>query len=263
MNTILASVLSLSVLGLGLGLGLAYASKKFHIERDPRVEEVQKVLVGINCGACGFPGCSGAAEAIVKGEAPVDVCLPGAEEVAAKVGRIMGVSITASAVKRHAVVLCQGNDSIVKKRFAYNGLHSCAAAARLMGGDKACAYGCLGYADCVRVCTFNAIMVQNGIAVIDREKCTACQLCVRTCPKKIIRMVPAKEKRLVFCHSHDTGKVSRSRCAVSCIACGICVKSCPFEAITIENNLATIDPVKCTNCGICEEKCPTKAITAG
>jgi electron transport complex protein RnfB len=260
MNTVLYSVLSLSLLGLFIGIGLAYASKKFHVERDQRVEEVQKALVGSNCGACGFAGCAGAAEAIVKGDAPVDVCLPGAEDVGRKVAAILGVDYKNTKVKKHAVVLCQGTDKLVAKKFKYVGIKTCAAVAKFAAGDKACYYGCLGYGDCLRACKFGAIAIKDGIARVDRDKCTACLLCVKACPKKIIVMVPAKEKRVVLCHSHDTGKVSRTLCSVSCIACGICVKSCPFQAITLDNNLATINYDKCTNCGICEEKCPTKSI---
>ncbi|MBU0579752.1 MAG: RnfABCDGE type electron transport complex subunit B [Candidatus Margulisbacteria bacterium] len=264
MNIILASIISLGLLGLALGVSLAYASKKFHVERDPRIEKINEALVGTNCGACGFPGCAGAAEAIAKGDALVNVCLPGGEEVARKVAEIMGFEYSSEGKLRdYAVVLCQGNNTKAKKKYMYYGLNTCLAASKLEGGDKACTYGCLGYADCQRVCNYGAIKIQDGLAIIDQDKCTSCTLCVAACPKNIIKMIPAKEKRVVFCQSKDKGPVSRKVCTISCIGCGICVKNCPFEAIALKDNLATINYDKCTNCAICEEKCPTKAIMSG
>jgi len=263
MNIIIASVISLGLVGVALGLMLAYASKKFHVERDPRVEHVLAALAGSNCGACGYAGCSGAAEAVSRGEAPINVCLPGGAEVAKEVARIMGAEFTGGKIKEYAVVLCHGDISKARKKFTYHGVPTCAAAVLLEKGDKACSYGCLGYADCQRACLFGAIKIKDGLAIIDRDKCTGCTLCVKACPKAIITMVPAKEKRIVFCMSKDKGPVSRKLCDISCIGCGICVKECPFAAITMNDNLATIHYDKCTNCAICEEKCPTKSITSG
>jgi Na+-translocating ferredoxin:NAD+ oxidoreductase subunit B len=38
------------------------------------------------------------------------------------------------------------------------------------------------------------------------------------------------------------------------------VKICPHDAITLENNLAYIDPVRCKLCRKCVTECPTGAI---
>lgn len=263
MDIILPAVISLSILGLFLGIGLSYASKKFHVDRDPRVDSVEEALVGTNCGACGYPGCAGAAEAVVKGDADVHVCLPGGDEVAKKVAKVMGIEFSGSGLRNYAVVKCKGNNTKALKKFEYYGLNTCKAAAKIEGGDKACSFGCLGYADCQRVCVYGAIRIKNGLAIIDKDKCAGCTLCVAVCPKNIIEMVAAKEKQVVFCNSNDPGKICRTLCQVSCIGCGICMRNCPFEAITLNNSLAKIDPEKCTNCGVCTEKCPTKAIANG
>ena len=63
--SILNSVLVLGTLGLIFGAILAYASKKFAVDVDERVESILDVLPGANCGGCGFPGCGGLANAIV------------------------------------------------------------------------------------------------------------------------------------------------------------------------------------------------------
>lgn len=65
---ILWGSLILAGLGLLLGILLVIAEKFFHVEEDPRIAEVEKMLPNANCGACGFPGCHGMAEALVKGD---------------------------------------------------------------------------------------------------------------------------------------------------------------------------------------------------
>ena len=67
-------------------------------------------LPGNNCGGCGYPGCSGLAAAIVKGEAPVNGCPVGGSEVGAKVAKIMGTDAGES-VRQVAKLL----ESISKK----------------------------------------------------------------------------------------------------------------------------------------------------
>lgn len=90
--SILNSVLVLGALGLIFGAILAYASKKFAVDVDERVESILDVLPGANCGGCGFPGCGGLANAIVEGKAAVNACPVGGEICATKIGDIMGVS---------------------------------------------------------------------------------------------------------------------------------------------------------------------------
>lgn len=136
----------------------------------------------------------------------------------------------------------------------------CRAQNMLAGGSKSCSYGCLGYGTCKDVCEFDAIQIIDGIAVIDKDKCTACKKCISVCPKGIIELIPYEQEIIVKCKSRDLGKIVRNNCSIGCIGCGICAKNCPQEAIKLENNLAKVDYEKCINCGICAEKCPTKAI---
>ena len=100
---------------------------------------------------------------------------------------------------------------------------------------------------------------------MDEAKCTACGACAKACPKNIIEIRPqGKKSRRVYvqCVNKDKGAVARKACTVACIGCGKCVKVCPFEAITLENNLAYIDPNKCKSCRKCEEVCPQNTIVA-
>lgn len=246
-------------LGLLFGAGLSIASKAFEVEVNPKVEEVRQVLPGANCGACGFPGCDGLANAIAGGKAPVNACSVGGQAVADQVADIMGVN-PAESVRKVAVVLCQGDCHKAKDKYIYNGIADCRAENILAGGSKSCSYGCLGCGTCKDVCEFDAIQIIDGIAVIDKEKCTSCEKCIGVCPKGIIELVPYEQEVIVKCKSNDKGKNVRENCSIGCIGCQICVKNCPEDAFVFEKFLAKIDYEKCTNCGICADKCPTKAI---
>lgn len=258
---IIMPIITLSILGGVFGLILNYASTVFHVEVDPKVSEVRSVLPGVNCGACGYPGCDGLAAAIAAGEAPTNACPVGGAKVAEKVADIMGVA-GAGFDKKVACVLCQGDCDKARDKYIYTGIEDCRTMALYYEGNKSCNYGCLGGGSCVSVCEFDAIHVVNGVAVVDKEKCTACGKCVDICPKGIIEMVSYNQKTIIKCKSHDKGKVVKANCDIGCIGCRICVKNCPEQTITFDNNLARIDYTNCTDCGTCVSKCPQKTIYA-
>ena len=258
MTTVIIAVVVLAVLGAIFGLVLAIASKVFAVEVDPREEAILGCLPGANCGGCGYPGCSGYASAVVKGVAPVNACAAGGEAVAAQIGEIMGVSAGA-AVKQIAQVHCTGCGQNYKQ-YTYVGIHDCVAASKLPGGgDLGCAYGCLGLGDCTRACKFDAIHIINGVAVVDRKKCTGCTACTVTCPRHVIQMKPIAPQPAVKCSNKDKGALVNKTCKVGCIACGLCVRNCPNQAIFLKDNVAVIDYTKCNGCGTCVSKCPKKA----
>lgn len=260
MEDILIPILALGGLGLVFGLGLSIASNVFSVEIDPKIEAIDKALPGANCGACGFPGCAGLAEAIANGESPTDACPVGGASTAEAINEIMGVSGETSSDKQVARVICKGVDCNTKDKFKYEGITDCRAAAMIDGGEKSCSYGCLGYGTCVTACLFDAITIVDGIADIDPDKCTSCGKCFEVCPKDVIAWVPYEQDVFIDCNSNDFGKVVKDACSVGCIGCQICVKACPFNAIDFEDGLAVINYEKCTNCGICVDKCPTKSI---
>lgn len=246
--------------GLFIGAFLGIAGKKFAVEVDEREEAITNALPGNNCGGCGYAGCSGLAAAIVAGEAEIGGCPVGGAPVAAKIGEIMGQE-AGEQTRMTAFVKCAGTCEKANQDYKYYGIEDCKMMDFVQnGGPKSCNYGCLGFGSCVKACPFDAIHVVDGVAVVDKEACKACGKCVAACPKHLIELVPYEQKHLVQCGSKDKGKDVLSVCKVGCIGCKMCQKVCPSDAITVEDNIAHIDPEKCTNCGLCAEKCPKKII---
>lgn len=253
------SILVLGIMGLIFGAVLAYASKKFAVEKDERIDLILEALPGANCGGCGYPGCGGLASAIVEGKAPVNGCPVGGAAAAAKIGPIMGIEAEAGE-KQVAKVICKGNCEKAKNKYEYQGITDCRAANALNSGPKSCKFGCLGLGTCVSVCKFDALSIVDGVAVVDEEKCVSCGKCMEVCPKGLIVKKPAKQEIIVECNSKDFGKTVKEKCSAGCIGCGICAKSCQFDAIEFENKIAKINYDKCVGCMVCVEKCPTKVI---
>ena len=243
MHLIIIAVVVVSVIGLIAGLGLAVASKVMAVPVDEKAEEIQAALPGANCGACGFSGCSGYAAALSEGKT-TDT----------------GTDNYTNAV-RTAVVLCQGNKHNADTKLNYVGVKSCKMATQLFGGPKDCVYGCIGFGDCVEVCPYDAIHICEGVARINPLACHACKMCVNTCPKGIIDLMPLHEtKAAVMCKNHDKGAQTRKDCKAGCIGCMKCVKACEYDAVTVENFCAKVDYDKCVGCGKCHEACPVKCI---
>lgn len=256
---LLKPILVLGVLGLLFGVLLSIASRVFAVEMNPLVGSILGVLPGANCGACGFPGCEGLANAIASGKAPVNQCPIGGNPVAQKIAQIMG-SEAGEMIRQVAVVRCNGNCENARDKYSYYGIKDCRYMAQIGGGNKGCSYGCLGCGTCKDVCPFDAIEMVNGVAHIIKDKCKACNKCVTICPKKIIELMPYNRHTVIKCASQDKGKLVKSNCKVGCIGCQMCVKKCPKQTIKFENNLAHIDYTGCVDCKTCVKTCPMKTI---
>ena len=102
MEAIIMPVVVLGITGVLMGLFLAFASKKFEVEVDPKVEAILAILPGVNCGACGYPGCSGYASGVALEGAKMTLCAPGGPKVAEKIGDIMGVAVEMPVKKKPA-----------------------------------------------------------------------------------------------------------------------------------------------------------------
>lgn len=259
LTEILKAALIMGGIGLVLGALLVMASRLFEVKTDPRVTAVREALPGAGCGACGYVGCDAFAAAVVAGEAGAAGCPVGGEEAAKRIAEILGVAAPKTR-RMNAVVRCCGYDDKTQKKYDYKGNFDCEAAMRLYGGEKSCLYSCIGFGTCVSKCSFGAISIINGVAAVDKERCTACGICVAACPKNLIELMPYDMKYYVGCSSRDKGGVTRVICENGCIGCKICEKTCRYDAIHVVDSHAAIDYDKCTECGECVAKCPRKII---
>ena len=264
-SIVIWTIAVIALLGLVLALVLYIVADRFKVEEAPRIDEVEKVMPGANCGGCGFAGCRAFADAAVKApNLDNNYCPVGGNDVMKKVAAILGYEVKEKA-PMVAVVRCNGSCEARPRINEYDGYASCRVKAALYAGDTACAFGCLGCGDCVAACAFGAISMDpaTGLPVVDESKCTACGACAKAGPKSIIEIMPNGPRGMrlyVSCLNMDKGPAAKKACASACIGCGICAKTCTHGAITVENNVAYIDPAKCKLCRECEAVCPTGAI---
>lgn len=257
------AVLTLGVLGGVFGLVLAVASKVFEVKTDPRLDLILDCLPGANCGGCGYPGCAGCAAAILEKKAPVNACPSCSGLQTSRIAAVMGVEVQA-VERRVAFVRCNGGDRAGHKFERYVGIEDCVAAMKVAGnGTLDCSFGCLGRGTCVKVCKFDAIHINDhGVAEVDREKCTCCMQCAKACPRHVIVSMPYAVDVVLPCANHEKGASAKAHCAVSCIGCKLCEKNCHTGAITVTDNLASIDYAKCDGCGKCIEVCKRGCLVA-
>jgi Na+-translocating ferredoxin:NAD+ oxidoreductase RNF subunit RnfB len=231
-----------------------------------KTEEIASILPGINCGACGKPGCFAYAQALTK-DADVITKSPCAfvlldNEKLEQLEKALGVTLDASEMNKKALIHCNGNSEII---YNYSGVETCKGAAQLLSGYRKCPYACLGIGDCLVVCPQNAISInpENGMAVIDPEKCTGCGLCIAECPLNLIELVPAGTKVAFLCNYQPLRDIpGREKCDFGCIHCRKCFNICEYDAITWnkEKAIPEFDIEKCTRCGKCIEVCPNHTL---
>lgn len=242
-----------------LGVLIILISRFCQVKEDPRIGEVENLLAGANCGACGYAGCSGMAKALVNGEAELSACGITKPENKIEISNILGIACDGATEPTIAVVACCGGNKCQDK-YAYQGYGTCTSQNMLAGGRKACEVGCMGSGTCVDACPYSCIECYDGYAHVDPDLCRSCGLCINACPKHLIKRVPVSAKVFVACSTECRGKDVMTKCQAGCIACGKCERNCPTGAIHLVNNVPIIDYSKCTSCGKCLEGCPRHCI---
>jgi electron transport complex protein RnfB len=258
---VLDSALILGGVGLFFGLLISLVNKRFRVWEDPRISDVEEMLPSTNCGACTQPGCRAFAEALVAGkQQPSDCTVMGPDDIE-DVAAYLGVD-AGEASKRVARLLCAGGKDEAHREADYSGFETCKAAAAVAGGGKGCTWGCLGLADCERVCDLDAIyMNEDELPVVIPERCTACNDCVETCPKDLFVLMPIDHKLIVQCRNLLHGDDAEDLCSVACNACSRCVADAAPGLIEMVDNLAVIDYEKIALADPkAVSRCPTNAI---
>lgn len=266
-SLMLSSIVSLSAIGFVSASVLFVASKKFKVYEDPKIDLVEKLLPGANCGGCGFAGCRNFAEAVVKaGKLEGLNCPVGGSSTMIEVGKVIGIEVVVCE-PLIAVLRCNGTKIHAVAKVKYDGAQNCVVAHSLYSGESGCPSGCIGLGDCVRVCQFDALYVDEltGLPVVDEQKCVACGACVKACPRNIYELRPKGPNGVrvyVACMNTQKGAVAKKNCEVACIGCMKCVKVTDSKSVSVNNQLSYIDTKvdACVHGPALIGCCPTGAI---
>ncbi|MFH1966145.1 MAG: (Fe-S)-binding protein, partial [Acidobacteriota bacterium] len=191
MEAVITAAIIMTGLGVVFAVILATADHFLKVEEDPRLEKVENLLPGNNCGACGEPGCSAFAAKLIGGVAAPSCgctvntagntggvapsgCTVNSAGNTALIAELLGID-AGSREKQVARLKCAGGEGLANELASYEGISSCRAAVLVDGGGRSCTYGCLGFGDCRDVCTFDAIMMNwEALPQVNPDLCTAC-----------------------------------------------------------------------------------------
>ncbi len=258
--SVLAAVAVFAVLAALLSTMLVLAERRLAVAEDARLHDLIEALPGVNCGGCGEPSCRAFAEALIAGTAVPAACSVSSAATQRRIAAFLGVDVGV-VERRVARLACAGDDRTAPRLGNYHGERTCSAAAAVAAGGKACAWGCLGFGDCERVCDFDAIrMDAHSLPVVDEALCTACGDCVRACPKDLFHLVPAAEPLWVACSNPQAGSELVEVCAVACTACGKCVRDAPDRLVMDGNLPRLIASESDSTPRRAIDRCPTGAI---
>lgn len=267
MNLIWLTILLMGGIGILAAAVLYFVARKFYVHEDERIAEVEGVLAGANCGACGYKGCHDFACACVTATSLDGMNCPSAGQAGmAKIASIVGLAASAG-VSKKAVVACAGTCDMRPEVRRYDGVRRCSIEAYFCEGVSDCPYGCLGCGDCVQACPYDALHIdrKTNLPAVDLNKCVGCGKCVKACPRGVMELAAVPEGfesiTYVSCRNRDKGAQAMKECKASCIGCGKCKKVCESEAVVLNGPLAFIDADKCTRCGACVDACPRHTIS--
>lgn len=146
-----------------LGALLSLAAKKLKVEpKDPMQHLIEGCLPQVQCGQCGYVGCSEYATAVLTGEAPITLCTPGGEATIRAIANVMHMPVPTTD---------NADDSM-------DDMVACIEASK-----------CIGCTKCAKKCPYDAIIGKLKEAhQVQEQFCTGCKKCVETCPTKCITM---------------------------------------------------------------------------
>ena len=144
MSGTVIGIIAITVIGVICGIILTIASKVMAVKEDERIPLIRDCLPGANCGACGYAGCDGYANALVSGEETrTNLCVPGGSSCAAAIAEALGTEAMAPVEAKLAVVFCGGDCD------------------KLKAEGEGCKFGCIGCGDCAAVCPCKCITIKE------------------------------------------------------------------------------------------------------
>ncbi|GAA0484854.1 MULTISPECIES: electron transport complex subunit RsxB [Tatumella] len=166
MTAIWIAIVALSILALMFGALLGYASRRFRVEEDPIVEQIDELLPQSQCGQCGYPGCRPYADAVGNQGEMINKCAPGGEQTMLKLAALLNVDPQP----------IDGDESAKSPE------------AKVAWIDEA---NCIGCTKCIQACPVDAIVGSTrAMHTVLTDLCTGCDLCVAPCPTDCIEMRP-------------------------------------------------------------------------
>lgn len=166
LNQTLLALSGMVVLATVFGLLISWVAKKFRVEGNPIVEQINNILPQTQCGQCNYPGCKPYAEAIASGEAPINQCPPGGQEGIKKLAELLDVEIL--------------------ELNPENGQEEADQVVEIVEAD------CIGCTKCIQVCPVDAIVgAAKHMHTVILDECTGCDLCIPACPVDCIIQIPA------------------------------------------------------------------------
>ncbi|MDO4545751.1 MAG: 4Fe-4S binding protein, partial [Bacillota bacterium] len=220
--------------------------------------QILALLPGVDCrghGGCGYKTCEACAEAIAK-TGKITLCPACDTQAVAAIAKVLGVEAVEVEPKT-AFIKCAGS-AAGKERLG--DLETCRDAKDAGFLHSECQWGCIGIGDCLDRCEFDAMSLEDGQIIIDKEKCTGCMACISACTQNLITMVPKDATNFIPCSSKAYESMTLETCGYGCIGCGECEKVCPEGAVHVIDNCAIIDYDKCVGCVACTVRCEKKII---
>ena len=139
-------------------------------------DRIDVLLPQTQCEQCGYHGCRPYAEAIARGEAPIDRCPPGG----------------AAGIEKLAVLL----DRPVLPLNPEHGTEKPRMLARIVEAD------CIGCTKCIQACPVDAIVGASKLMhTVIADDCTGCELCVPACPVDCIVLEPMPAEQIDQAHA--------------------------------------------------------------
>ncbi len=266
-ETILLSIFVLGSIAAAASVILYFVSRKFAVEEDSKVTEIEACLPQANCGGCGRAGChdfAATCAGVDEGGFSNLFCPVGGQTVMDKIAAVRGFA-KVEKKPTAAVLRCNGTCQNAPQKVNFDAITSCRIAARISCGQTGCPNGCLRLGDCVKACKFGALSMnpKTGMPVVDYNKCTSCGACVRMCPRGLFEIRERGEggqMLYVACRNTQKGALARKNCKAACIGCLKCTKI--NSDVKVENNLSYIpDTVSAAEYGEqLRAACPTGAI---